>query len=92
PPILRMLLKVLLGVGMTVAAPFFAAGILFLLLEWSLPWILVPTGIGLSIVLLAFVGWLMVRAKLRAFRRALSAAATWEAAATAEPAEPGAWP
>lgn len=77
-PVLRVLLRILLTVAMVLAAPFFAAAFLFLLLEKPIAWTLVAGSIGAVFVTLALVAWLVIRAKLRAMRRSLDEAASWE--------------
>lgn len=85
---LRFLLRVLLGVAALVAAPFLALAFLFFLLEKPLLWIWIPLGIAVGIVLLALLGWLFARSRLRFARGHLDRAAAIEEAFRGAPPPP----
>lgn len=74
PRVLRVLLKVALAVALVAAAPFYALSVLFFLLDKPLWWLAIPAAVGTSILLLGVLVWVVVRSKLRAWRRHIARA------------------
>lgn len=80
PHVLRFLLKVALKGALYLATPFFALAFLFFLLAKPLTWILVAAGVGCCVLALGFVGFLVLKARLRRLRAKVAAAREVEAA------------
>lgn len=73
-PLLRLMLRVLLTVGLVFASPFLLLALVLYALDAADVWVTIFLSIGLVLLLLSLVGWLVVRAKVRAVRERVESA------------------
>lgn len=83
PHVLRFVLKAVLTVSVTIATPFLALAILFLLLAKPLLWVAIPASIGALLLALGLVAFLVLRHKLRRLRAKVEAVREFETLALA---------